>query len=174
VIELSLSGEPKLTDYLRVCLALPEDERQQYAAMAGAPFDAEIVAAALMLASGPKWTIYDGRKYAIAVGGYLEERPGVWRSWMAATDECWTPENAEGVTAICVGAMQSMFYDHGAHRLETVCLATRKRARSWYTRHLGLKYEGLLRQAGVGGEDVAIYATTRDAIHVPEYRKERE
>ena len=152
---------PEIEHYVTICRDLPQDERAQYEALNGSAYDADELAAIMLLIGGPKWTILAGEAdEPIAAGGYTQERPGVWRSWMLARPSCWT-QYAEEVTSICNGAMEMMFSDFKAHRLETTCLASRAKARRWYERHLGLQCEGIMRAAGVGKQDVAIYAKTR-------------
>ena len=144
-----------------ICHDLPKEEREQYEALSGEEYDPDVMAAVMLLIPGPKWCIVAAdADEPLAAGGYTQERPGVWRSWMLARPACWT-DFAEGVTNVCNGVMEMMFFDFKAHRLETLCMADRSQARRWYERHLGLQCEGIMHGAGKGKEDVAVYAKTR-------------
>lgn len=158
---LNVVDSPSLDIYALICRDLPTDERRQYEALNGSKYDADELAAVMMLINGPKWAIVTAdTAEPLAAGGYTLQSGGVWRSWMLARNVCWE-KYAEEVTNICTGIMEMMFADFNAHRLETVCLADRTRARRWYERHLGLQCEGIMRAAGVEKEDVALYAITR-------------
>lgn len=158
---LNIIEQPGLATLAAVCYDLPEEEKVQYRALIGQGYDAEGMAATLLLIPGPKWGIANADDTPIVVGGYTQERPGVWRSWMLAREVAWA-EYGEEVTNIVQGVMEMMFADFKAHRLETLCMADRVKARRWYERHLGLQCEGVLRAAGVAKEDVAVYAKVRD------------
>lgn len=158
--QLSLIEVPRISDYRLICADLPADEVRQYKALNGGEYDADELAAVMYLMPGPKWTVAADGDIPIAAGGYTQELSGVWRSWMLARPICWE-KYAEEVTNICVGVMEMMFADFKAHRLETVCLADRAKARRWYEKGLGLQYEGTRSAAGINKEDIAVYAKTR-------------
>lgn len=158
--EINVLESPGLETFLAVCRDLPKEERRQYEALSGLEYSADDMAASLTLIAGPKWGIVTARGEPLAVGGYTQERPGVWRSWMLARDPCWA-DYAEAVTQVVNGVMGVMFTDMKATRLETQCLADRAQARRWYEKHLGLQCEGVFRAAGVNQEDVAVYAKVR-------------
>lgn len=152
--------EPTLLDILGVCLALPADEREVYLAMTGEEFDPDKVAVDLWATPGPNWCMADEHGRPVVVCGYARARPGVFRSWYLATAEAWEKHGVE-VTQHTQDIIRSMLAQGGAHRLETLTLASKSRARRWYDR-LGLQFESTLKGFGVGGEAAVLYVALRD------------
>jgi hypothetical protein len=149
--------DPGLVDFLQVAHKLPEDEREQYEAFAGEPFNPERVAAAYSLRPGPRWVLVAGGE-PIVVAGFDMIRPGVWQDWLFSTPEAWTV-HWRSVTKISRRVMDAMLRT-SAHRLQCVSLASRIHAHRWY-RPLGLELEGTLRGYGVNGEDALIFSRLR-------------
>lgn len=143
-----------LGDCLYVAALLPEEERKQIEAFTGG-FDIDATAMSAWRFAGPKWTLVNDEKpfEALVVGGYAPCRSGVYSSWFMGTAAAWR-YGAE-VTEHTHERIQWML-KNGAHRLETVCLASREQTRRWYEK-IGLTYETTLKSYGVNGEDAVCY-----------------
>lgn len=157
-MNLTLHPGTGLVEMLRICYALPSDEREQWEAFAGRAYDAEAVAAEFHLRPGPKWTIMEGELPVLAAG-FTELRDGVWQDWALTTPVAWESRRWMTVTKIVRRVMDGMLQDHG-HRLQCVSLASRIQAHRWY-RVLGLELEGTLRAYGVHGEDALMFSRLR-------------
>ena len=70
--------------------------------------------------------------------------------------EAWSGDNVGGVTRCTIEVIQGMLKAEHVHRIETLVLASREKARAWYNT-VGLEYESTLRNFGVNGEDAALY-----------------
>jgi len=148
-------AEPSLTDFMYICDNLPEDELRQFEAMSGEAFDPDEAAISCHLAPGPKWVAIDKEGRPLAVGGCSQLRKGVWQTWMLVPDSTWET-HARDLTKH-VAALQKQMQDQG-HRIQTLVLSDRERAKAWYDT-LGLECEGTLREYGAGGEDFDMYST---------------
>ncbi len=146
--------QPSLTDFMYICDNLPEDEIRQFEAMSGQPFDPDEAAISCHCAPGPKWVGIDEEGKPLAVGGCSQLRAGVWQTWMLVPDSTWET-HARDVTKRCA-EIQKHMKDQG-HRIQTLVLSDRERAKAWYGT-LGLKCEGTLHQYGAGGEDFDVYS----------------
>jgi hypothetical protein len=147
-----------LDDLLYLFRQLPEDERAVQAAF-GDEFNAEDAAYAALRAPGMHWLILDGPA-PVAAGGFTKIRPGVYRTWFCAPESTWAIVGHD-LTDLVAGVVRQMLAPDLAHRIETVTLADRSRARDWYTK-IGLQYESTLRGYGVNGEDAVMYVALRD------------
>jgi len=147
--------QPSLTDYIYICDNLPADEIEQIAAMTGQVFDPDEAAINCHLVPGPKWLIIDEEGRPLVVGGCMQLRKGVWQTWMLVPDMTWET-HAREVTEIVL-SLQKQMQEQG-HRIQTLVLSSRERARTWYGT-LGLEHEGTLRAYGTGGEDFEMYST---------------
>jgi hypothetical protein len=139
---------------LAVIQQMPEDERALFKAMTGDDFDAENVLVALADLPGSHHLFWVGEK-PIAVGGFIPQRKGVYRTWFIAPDSAWA-EHGQELTESCKSLISGMLEDGLAHRIETVTLADRAKARAWYER-IGLVFESTQRKYGSGGEDAVMY-----------------
>ncbi len=148
-------ADPCLTDFLYICDNLPEDEQRQFAALSGVPFDADNAAINCQLAPGPKWVMLAEDGKPLAVGGYSQIRKGVWQSWMLAPESSWESHGTE-ITEH-VNTVRKQMQKQG-HRLQTLVLSDRAKARAWYGR-IGLEHEGTLRAYGANGENIEMYST---------------
>lgn len=156
-MKVEVFRSPKLADFAAVVSRLPEDERDQYEAFTGEPFDPQRVSAVFSLRSGPSWVLLADER-PIIVAGFDMIRHGVWQDWLFSTPEAWDERHWRTVTRHCRRAMDAMLRTT-AHRLQCVSLASRIKAHEWY-RVLGLKLEGPLRAYGVNGEDALMFART--------------
>lgn len=155
---------PVLADLVHLCERLPVEERAQYLALGWAPeFDPVAAAMSVPLSAGPShvFTDLDGTPYC--AGGYAFIRPGVMQSWMIGTEHAWTHHRAE-ITAVSRAVIADLLTGGQVHRIQTLCLASRKVARRWYSRGLGLIEETQHRGYGRNGEDVCVYRLTPDEL----------
>jgi len=107
---------------------------------------------------GPKWAAVEGEKTFI-VGGFAPQRAGVYTTWFLASKEAWATQ-AKRVTEIAIERKNLMFSDGSTHRLETVCLASRKLAHRWY-KTIGLAHEATLKGYCIDGSDAMVFADVR-------------
>lgn len=149
-------NNPFILDFVIVADKLPQDERDQLEAFTGQKYDAESAAVGAFTAPGPKWVIKTEDNRPICVGGYVYQRPGVWRDFMMNTPEAFG-EHWFAVTRSVIRIMNSMFLSGQAHRLECIALASRTKAHDWY-RILGLHKEGVLHGYAASGADAIIFA----------------
>lgn len=137
-----------------VCSHLIPEDRRQYAAFTGNRYDIDEMIVHVCQLPGPKWAARGlAAPFALAIGGYMPVRKGVYHSWMLTRPEAWF--RGSPITSLTAEVVTGML-KNGAHRLETVCLADRLDARAWYPK-IGLQYETTLKNYGVGGEDAVSY-----------------
>ncbi len=148
-----------LVDLLMVCQALPQDEIEQIEAFTGNPFDPEQLAVSTYSNDGVKWTcriLETGEP--IVVAGFFQVGVSTWRSFMLATDKAWAEFGRE-VTQHCKEIVDQVAGSDEFIRIETMCLASRDKARDWYP-SIGLEYEGTLQSYGANGENAVMYVRT--------------
>lgn len=156
---VTLSRGASLADLFQVCIALPDDEQEQFEVFSGERYEPTYVAAAFFLRPGPKWTVVaDGTP--IVVAGFDLVRRGVWQDWMFSTPVAWE-RHWRTVTKLGRRVMDEMLREN-AHRLQCVSLASRTQAHRWY-RPLGLELEGTLRGYGINGEDALMFSRLRSS-----------
>lgn len=150
--------DPLLLDFIKVCINMPQDEREQLEAFTGEKYDIDRAAIGNYSVAGPKWVIKSDDE-PICIGGFVPQRPGVYRDFMLTTAEAW--KNWFTVTRIARRAMNSMLLSKTAHRLECVCPAQRLNARpeieKWYA---VLKYnkEATLHGYCATGADAVLFS----------------
>lgn len=152
-------AKPMLMDYIAICHQLPDDQRHQWAALNGEPYDPETVALEVASRAGPRWVLVDQCGVPVMLGGFQMLAPGVWQDWLLSTELAWT-RYPKAATRVCRQQINLML-ETEAHRVQATCLASRQRVRDWY-RLVGYQYEGRLRRAAANGEDVVIYARVRE------------
>lgn len=146
-------SNPWLTELIQVCSLMPEDERKQLEAFTGEEYSIDSAAVGNYSSPGPKWVIkaaecFDdfavGKSTPLVVGGFVPQRPGVYRDWLITTPQAFEKPYAFTLTRICRRIMDAMLTQ--AHRLECVVpaarLQSRPELREWY-RVLGYNEEGL-------------------------------
>lgn len=148
---------------LQVAKLLPDEDRAVYKATTGHDFNPEHVAECCFETVGPKWCIADEYGDPLVACGYIRQRPGVYQSWYMAVPRAWS-EHGAAVTNITAELIRAML-DDGAHRLETVTLASRRRARRWYDL-IGLRHESTMQGFGVGGETFVMYVALKPVENV--------
>jgi hypothetical protein len=145
---------------LAVIKEMPENEKVLFKAMTGDDFDAENMLVALADLPGTHHLFWVGEK-PVAVGGFIPQRPGVFRTWFIAPEATWK-EHGRDVTDSCRELIKGLLDDGLAHRIETVTLADRAEARAWYER-IGLNYESTQPGYGSNGEEAVMYVALRGA-----------
>ncbi len=161
-MKIEVFSDPNLLDYIIVCAKMPADERAQLEAFTGQPYDVDGAAIGNFTAPGPKWVIKaDGNP--IAIGGFVQQRPGVWRDFMLTTPEAWE-HHWFTVTRVARRIMDAMFKSGQAHRLECMAPANRVSSREklakWY-KVLGYNYEGLHHGYCADGSDAVSYSRVK-------------
>jgi hypothetical protein len=151
-----------LLDAIRVVLAATEDQQEHFIAMTGQAWDIDSVALGGFQTVGPKWSIHiDGSP--VAVGGFAQQREGVYRDWFIFTPEAFTPANYRTTTRICRRLMDRVLQSI-AHRVECVVPFSRVEGSPkldlWY-RLLGYKKEAQLSRYCASGDDAVCYARVR-------------
>lgn len=148
-----------VNDLVDMAAALSQPERDLYTVLTGKPFRASQVAAEIDASSVSGWR-FATRESDLACGGFMRMRPGVLRSWFLAPDRAWITHGRE-LTDSVRDIIASTLSSGLAHRIETVTLEDRSRARAWYEK-IGLTYESTLRGYGISGENAVMYVATRD------------
>jgi hypothetical protein len=149
----------KLEDLLAIARKLPPAEREVFEAFTGENYSPEQAAMNAFCSPGIGWVIQDPVK-PVAAGGFARIRDGVFATWFLATDAAWH-EHGREVTECVAERISAMLAPGLAHRIETVTLADRSRARDWYTK-IGLRFESTLPGYGVRGEEAVRYVAVRD------------
>lgn len=158
----TIIGDTSLVDVLVVCSDLPQDEIEQIEAFSGFAFDAQDVAVQIITAPGLCWTCYDkDTKEPLVVAGFTPIGATLWRSFMLASNKAWAEYGIE-VTLHCRRAVKNLVKGKQNIRLETMCLASRDKARAWYP-SIGLEYESTLPAYGAAGETAVLYVKTQGA-----------
>lgn len=142
-----------------VCASMRENEVRQLMAFSdGSEFDHEVAARVVINKPGVRFTVVDSSDSPLVVGGYMEVASGVWQSWMIGTDEAWRFHWRQ-ITKASLWLKEKMF-EGGARRLQDSCLVEREDACKWI-QAIGFRLEGVWKEFGINGEDVAFYAVTR-------------
>ena len=169
---IQVFNNPFLADFLYVASQLPQDEREQIEAMNGVKYEIDGVAVGNYMVPGPKWVIKVGNEFQfeqglavpIVVGGFVQQRPGVWQDFLLTTPMAFLKENAFHVTRACKRAMDAMLYSGQAHRLECIVPAARVESRPelvrWY-KLLGYNKEGLRYGYCANGADAIAFSRVR-------------
>ena len=151
---------PLLLDFIKVCLNMPQDEREQLEAFTREKYDIDSAAIGNFTVAGPKWVIKADDE-PICIGGFVPQRPGVYRDFMLTTPEAW--KHWFAVTRIARRVMDGMLAN-GAHRLECVTPATRlayqPKIEKWYAA-LGYTREAPLWRYCANGSDAVIFSRVK-------------
>lgn len=155
---IQLYNDPFLLDFLKVAARMPQDEREQIEAFTGQKYDLDGIAVGNFTVPGPKFVIKaDGEP--ICVGGFVPQRPGVFRDFMLTTPEAWE-KHWFGVTRVCRHAMDWMLNTKQAHRLECISHHSRTKAFRWYE-VLGYNREATLYGFCANGADAIIFSRVK-------------
>lgn len=150
-----------LPGLLPLAYALPANDRHVAEVISGREYDAERFAAEASLTPGLNHEFRRPDGEAVAAGGFVALRPGVYRTWFCAPEWAWSAHGAE-ITRICRQAIETLLDGDLAHRIETVTLAGETRTRQWYEK-IGLTYESTIRGYGSHGEDLVMYVALKTA-----------
>lgn len=166
-------NDPYLLDFMKVCAAMPEDERAQLEAYTGEKYSTDGAAVGNFISPGPKWVIKAaeteaefeaGQARPIVVGGFNPQRPGVFRDFLLTTPSAWEGRNWYSVTRICKHIMDDMLHSEFCHRLECIVPAARVESRpelvKWY-KVLGYAFEGRMYGYCANGADADLFARVR-------------
>lgn len=151
--------DPNLMDVALCAAQLTRGDAEQWIELTGLAYAPDAVAAECWGYAGPKWAICNTFGETLAVAGCRRMRPHVYQSWFLSTTSLWS--HGKAVTDITRKVMLGMLADD-AHRIETLCLASRKDARSWYEA-VGLHFEAEFPNYGASGAAAVQYAITRPA-----------
>lgn len=139
------------------------DEIAQYLALTGLQeYDPAVAARAFLAIRGPTYTVVGDDDLPVCCGGFEEVMPGVWQPWMVGTMDGWA-KHWRFITKTSRRLMDDLF-THGARRIQTFALASRKDACAWYARGLKQEFEGLHRAWFADGQDAVCYARVREGL----------
>lgn len=147
-----------LGDALYVCSDLRPDDTEQIAKF-GMDVSLDALAVTCYQLIGPKWTFEDDEGKALVIGGLIPQRAGVANSWFLASNHAWTTAPRQ-ITAMAVDRV-NWAHENGIHRVETLCLASRTKARYWYEK-VGLRFEATLKGFCVNGENAVSYVSVTE------------
>lgn len=141
-----------------------EDERAQFVALSGLQEFSEDAAIRWFIDAAAQSglfavTVLQADNLPAAAGGFHPAGAGVWQAWMVGTTDGWA-QQWRALTKATLWLMDRLFEDR-AHRLQTTAITSRELAIEWFERSLGFKPEGVWRQYGIRGEDVAHFSRLR-------------
>ena len=148
-------AQPTLLDLLTLCHNARPDEIEQYELLSGMDWQTESVAIGLHNRDGYRFVILNDDKPVVACGA-MPLLEGTFDLWMVGTMDSWT-HHWRSITKISRRIIEGIFKD-GARRVQICVLASRQKTCEWYVRGLKLQYEGTMRQFGINGADMAMYA----------------
>ena len=148
-----------LGDIMTVCCDLRSDDWDQVEKFVGKR-DVDTLINQCFNFAGPKWAFVNEHDIAVVVGGFIPIRAGVYQTWFLVSKRGWS--YSEAVTAMAAERLDFMM-KNGAHRLETLCLASRKKALTWYGM-IGLEFEATLKQFCVDGSDAVLYVRVSNVL----------
>lgn len=154
---ITVYTNPIAMDFISVAINLSQNERDNLEAMTGEPYEVDGCALGAFMQPGPKWAFHDSTGVPLVVGGFVPQRPGVWRDFMLTTPAAWSEANWFAVSRNCRRIMDHMLTSGAAHRLECVTSASRTNAHKWY-RILGYKKEARLHKHCADGSDAVIFS----------------
>ncbi len=152
-----------IDDLLTVCRKLPAEERVLHEAFSGSTYNPENTAVATYAGATLGWIFADPVK-PVAAGGFFQVRRGVYSTWFYATSAAWA-EHGHEMTRAVRERITELLESRLAHRIETVTLADRSRARDWYPK-IGLQFESTLPGYGVDGQEAVRYVALRELERV--------
>lgn len=152
--------DPNLVDLALSAMNLIDDDRRQYEAFTGKPYNADEVALQCWSYPGMKWAICDESGLPLATAGVHRLREHVYETWFLSGNEIWQTY-AEDLTRIVHKVRGDMLHFGGcARRIQTICLESRGATRRWYEK-VGMHFECVLPYYGVNGENAVMYAAYR-------------
>lgn len=155
--------EPTVFDVGWLCDRMREDEIAQWCALTGhATYDANLAARSVVATMGSlAFAIVGPDNLPVVVGGFTEDRPGVFQTWMVGTAAGWA-QHWRGITKHSRRVMDGLLASGRAHRIQTHALASRRAAHVWYERGLGMTREGVLRSYFADQQDAVVFSKVRE------------
>lgn len=148
---------PMLQDWVYLAHHMRDDERAQWEALTGMPYDADFAARGFANTPGVAFVLIGADNKPIVGGGFEEIRPKVWQTWMAGSPEGWGT-NWRAITKYSRRLINDLFASGRAQRVQTYALESRKAAHQWYLRGLGQSYESTLPKFYSDGQSAVCYA----------------
>jgi hypothetical protein len=159
---IKVYNNPLLLDFVKVCINMPQDEIEQLESFTGEKFSIDGAAVGNFTVAGPKWVIKADDE-PICIGGFVPQRPGVYRDFMLTTPDAWG-KHWFAVTRIARRAMDMMLKSKTAHRLECIAparrLADRPCIEKWY-HSIGYNKEATLYGYCASGADAIMFSRVR-------------
>lgn len=134
-------------------------DKAVYKALTGHDWNPDVFAAQTLAYYGPAWVGVDQDGAPRFAGGFIQQRPGMYRTWFISDRSAWN-YHLDDVTRIAREGIADMLTREDVHRVETWTLATHIKTRSWYGR-IGLAQEATLHGFGASKEDVVIYVARK-------------
>lgn len=156
---ITVERDPTLIDFLVCANHAPEDQRDHFTKLTGMPYIVDDVAVGNFQVPGLKWVFKNEKGYPLLVGGFVQQRPGVWRDFLISTEEAFGPKYWMSCTKAARRIMDQMFVAD-AHRIECIAPASRVKAISWY-RIMGYTLEAPLRKYCADGSDAVAFVRVR-------------
>ena len=154
---------PLLEDFAALARDMRPDEVEQFVAMSGVGYDAQVAARGFINAAGPKFVLIDPKGMPVLAGGFLPVAPMVSEAWMLGSLATWD-QHWRSITRAARRLIDGHL-KHDAHRVQIVSLASRTRAHHWYEKALGMQHEGRLRRFCGDGQDAMMHAKVREVRH---------
>jgi len=150
---------PNMVELLLVASRARADEKEQYKVLFGREWDKDQVANECFNRTGIKFVFLDDKK-PFCVGGWEPVIDGVWQSWMIGDMKYWET-HWRTITKMCLKTMDIMF-EGGARRLQTMASVKRTKTCEWYIKGLKMSQEGIFRNFGMNGEDIAMFSKIKE------------
>ena len=156
-------AQPSVFDVGWLSERMRPDEIAQWCALTGhATYDPELAARSIVATMGPlAFCLVGPDNMPVVVGGFTEDRPGVFQTWMVGTEEGWA-KHWRAITRHSRRSIDALLESGRAHRIQTHALASRTAAHAWYER-LGMQREGTLRSYFADGQDAVVFSKVREA-----------
>lgn len=150
--------EPTLLDFDYLVKHMRADERDQHNALHGdEQFDAHLACFGMVNYPGPRFVLRKRDGWPLVMGGFTPTAPGVVQTWMIGSDAAWST-HWRSITKMTRTVMRNMLAHGDVHRIQTLAIASRPEACSWYERGLGMTREGISRAFTPRGDDVVHFS----------------
>lgn len=151
---------PTTIEICMITLDLCENDMRHFCAMLGvSEYDHDAAARHLSGLLGPTFCLLRDDGMPVGVGGCEPLGRGVYRPWMAVTQEGWE-KHWRDVTKTARRAMDATFAN-GARRMETETLAGNAKAIAWYEKGLRMVREGYHKAKYADGSDAVSFGRVR-------------
>lgn len=155
--------EPTVFDVGWLSQRMRADEIAQWCALTGMPeYNADLAARSVIATMGPLcFALLDEESLPVVVGGFVEDRPGVFQTWMLGTEAGWE-KHWRAITRHSRRAIDHLLDSGRAHRVQTHALHSRTAALEWYERGLKMTREGTLRCYFANAQDAVVFSKVRE------------